>query len=179
MVYHLHFGWNKKGLTPLTVITNIIKHSQVWWKQEKEGVNQHLQWFTAKNKNRETASCPRVRTKITLILEFKNTFWHHLHRKVICDLPERVWACVCTHVRVCACVCVCVRESSREAEYLNVRVLFLQLVLPVHHGYGCLTELRWREKGEKLFWCTFNDDNHKYDWIPHWRIKPTLKNGWR
>lgn len=114
MVYYFHFGWNKKGLTPLTVITNIIKHNQAWWKQDKIGVNQHLQWFTAKNKNRETASCPRVRTKINLILEFKNTFWHHLHKKVICDLPERVWARVCTHVRVCVCVCVCEREQQRS-----------------------------------------------------------------
>lgn len=45
---------------------------------------------------------------------------------------------------------VCV--TSRAAEYLNIRVLFLQLVLPVHHGYGGLTELHCREEmGETGF----------------------------
>lgn len=132
MFYHFNLGWNKKGLAPQTVITHI---KPIGSHENRQNRNEPTSPVVLLLKTKtETASCPRGRTKITVILEFKNTIWHHLHRKVICDLPARE----CVHT--CAFLCVCLHVCEK-AEYLNIRVLFLQLVLSVHHGYGCLTEL--------------------------------------
>ena len=106
-----------------------------------------------KTKHNKTASRLQVSTGKNNNLssqDEKKTSWHILHRKVIRYLPP-VWVCVC--------VCVCEQQIRRI--YPNVRVLFLQLVLPVHHGYDGLTQLHC--SGERPQWeihKTHTDNTH-------------------